>query len=97
MLIKFTDIIVGEWYKKPTGERFEIIALDEEGQVVEIEYFDSTVEEVTASEWRTLGVMMSEPPMEYSSQPSDYNADFGMALEDQHPESWHENPLDSIL
>lgn len=97
MLIKFNDIIVGEWYKKPTGERFEILALDEEGHVVEIEYFNGIVEEITASEWRTLGVMMSEPPTEYSSQPNDYSADFGVALEDQHPDSWYENPLDAIL
>lgn len=97
MLIKFSDIVVGEWYKKPTGERFEVLALDEDSGVVEIEYFDATVEEVTATEWQTLGVMMSEPPVEYAAEPQYGSADFGMALEDQHPESWHENPLDAIM
>lgn len=97
MLIQFTDIIVGEWYKKPNGRRFEIIALDEDNQLVEIEYFDRTVEEISATEWQTLGAMMSEPPIEYTAEPHQESADYGVALEDQHPDAWYENPLDAIM
>lgn len=97
MLVKSYEVIVGEWYKKGTGRRFEIIAMDDNNDLIEIKYYDGTVEEIKVTDWDNMRIVMSEPPEAYYAEPQTNSADYGMALEDQHPESWHENPLDAIL
>jgi hypothetical protein len=61
------DPIVGNWYKNLEDEtRFEVVALDESAQTVEIQYFDGEVEELDLDTWYELGLEAIEAPEDWS-------------------------------
>ena len=43
--------IVGEWYRGGTNELFEVVAIDDQDQTIEIQYFDGTVAEMDFDSW----------------------------------------------
>ena len=43
--------IVGQWYRGSTNELFEVVAIDDQDQTIEIQYFDGTVTEVDFDSW----------------------------------------------
>jgi hypothetical protein len=60
--------VVGEWYLS-SGEQFEVVAVDEDDGTIEIQYFDSTLEELEFEHWRMqvkAGLLTAcEPPDDY--------------------------------
>lgn len=42
---------VGDWFRIRGGELFEVVALDEEDGLIELQYFDGTVEEMELPDW----------------------------------------------
>jgi len=43
--------IVGQWYRGVTNELFEVVAVDEGDETIEIQYFDGTVTEMDFDGW----------------------------------------------
>src|ERR1700730_8248577 len=43
--------VVGQWYRGGTNELFEVVAIDDQDQTIEIQYFDGTVTEVDFDSW----------------------------------------------
>ncbi len=43
--------IVGQWYRGGTNELFEVVAIDDQDQTIEIQYFDGTVAEMEFDSW----------------------------------------------
>jgi hypothetical protein len=43
--------IVGQWYRGGTHELFEVVAIDDQDQTIEIQYFDGTVTEMEFDAW----------------------------------------------
>jgi len=43
--------IIGNWYRITGGERFEVVAYDEDDGTIELQYFDGTVEEMDIEDW----------------------------------------------
>jgi hypothetical protein len=43
--------IVGQWYRGATNELFEVVAIDDQDQTIEIQYFDGTVTEMEFDAW----------------------------------------------
>ena len=43
--------IVGQWYRGGTNELFEVVAIDDQDQTIEIQYFDGTVTEMEFDAW----------------------------------------------
>lgn len=61
------DPIVGNWYKNLEDEtRFEVVALDEKAQAIEIQYFDGEVEELDLDTWYDLVLEAIEAPEDWS-------------------------------
>ena len=61
------DPIVGNWYKNVEDEtEFEVVAVDEEAQTVEIQYFDGEVEEIDLDSWYEIVLEPIEPPEDWS-------------------------------
>lgn len=83
---------VGDWYKSSTHETFEIVAYDAAQGLIEIQYFDGTVEELDLDSWNDQLFMLIEPPEDWSGSMDIERQDYGVDLED----SYHgfENPLD---
>jgi len=61
------DPIIGNWYRnQETGNDFEVVALDEEAQTIEIQYFDGEVEELDLDAWYELAIESIEAPEDWS-------------------------------
>jgi hypothetical protein len=62
---------IGEWYRIRGGEPFEVVAIDEDDDTIEVQYFDGTLEELDLADWqpqRTAGeIEHAEPPEDWSS------------------------------
>ena len=61
---------VGDWYRIRGGDSFEVVALDEEGGQIEMQYFDGTVEEMELDDWIEQAdahvIETAEPPEDWS-------------------------------
>jgi hypothetical protein len=70
------DPIIGSWYRnQETGNDFEVVALDEDAQTVEIQYFDGEVEELDLDAWYELSIDPIEAPEDWSGPFDEMEAD----------------------
>lgn len=82
--------IVGNWYRNlEDNKRFEIVAYDEDDSTIEIQYFESEIEELDLDTWYEL-------PLEVTAEPEDWSGAFDdQVLDDMNdtesgrrPENW---------
>ncbi|MDJ0709656.1 MAG: hypothetical protein QNJ14_04660 [Woeseiaceae bacterium] len=67
--------VIGQWFRRPNGTLFEVVAIDEGDQTVEIQQFDGTIDEVDVDRWQDL--MLTEV-----SAPEDWSGSVDMDPED---------------
>ena len=80
---------VGDWYQDASGENFEVIALDEDQQTVEIQYFDGAIDECDFDTWRDLDVTGMEPPEDWSGPLDIERVDYDMEVDvNAGPDDW---------
>jgi hypothetical protein len=59
--------IVGKWYlDADLDEQFRVVAIDEEREVVEIQYLNGEADEIELEAWSDLDLEAAEPPDEES-------------------------------
>lgn len=56
---------IGDWYQAVNGDRFEIVALDEDEATLEIQHYDGAVEELDFDSWEELEVSNIEQPEDW--------------------------------
>ena len=57
------DPIAGNWYRHlEKDEMFKVVGIDEDRDVIEIQYFDGDVEEIEADAWSEMDLDVAEPP-----------------------------------
>ena len=54
--------IIGDWYQKPDGALFEVVAIDDIENTVEIQSFDGTNTEGEMDASLIIGSQAAEPP-----------------------------------
>ena len=68
--------IIGQWFRRPDGTMFEVVAVDEDDMTVEIQLFDGTIGEVEIDRWPELLVKEVAAPDDWSGSmdmdPEDY-------------------------
>ncbi len=47
----FIKPIVGQWYRGVTDELFEVVAIDDQDETIEVQYFDGSVTEMDLDSW----------------------------------------------
>ena len=62
--------VIGEWYRRPAGESFEVVAIDPDDRTIEIQYFDGTVEEIDLDDWFEEPIEATEAPEDVRNGPS---------------------------
>jgi len=91
---------VGEWYRGVTNELFEVVAIDEEDETIEIQYFDGTVAEMDFDSWneQVLDRMLDPAgaPEDWSGAIDVEAEDLGREFEDNARTAWS-NPEDRAL
>jgi hypothetical protein len=58
--------VIGQWYRRPGGDSFEVVAIDRDDRTIEIQYFDGTVEELEVEEWLEDEIESTEPPEDWT-------------------------------
>ncbi|MGI9222827.1 MAG: DUF6763 family protein [Woeseiaceae bacterium] len=68
--------VIGKWFRRPNGNTFEVVAVDEEDHTIEIQHFDATIEEVDLESWSGLLTVEISAPEDWSGSvdmdPDDY-------------------------
>ncbi len=86
---------IGEWYQSLNGDKFEIVALDEDESTLEIQHYDGAVEEVDFDSWDEMEAFSIEPPEDWSGSLDIEREDYGVDLELTSPTE-HINPFDEL-
>lgn len=61
------DPLVGEWYHMPEkAQKFQVVAIDDHTDTVEIQYFDGTLDELDLAAWYALDVEHIEEPEDWT-------------------------------
>lgn len=61
------EIEIGDWYQTTwAGGRFEVVAIDEDSQTIDVQYFDGTLGEIDFDSWTQLEVQDADPPEDCS-------------------------------
>jgi Family of unknown function (DUF6763) len=71
--------VVGEWYRRPNGALFEIVAIDRDDGTIEVQHFDGTVEEFDLESWDEQEFEEAQAPEDWTGsvdvEPEDYDAE----------------------
>jgi hypothetical protein len=86
---------LSDWYKSINGDKFEIIALDDDAATMEVQFFDGAIEEIDFDTWNDMEVVPIEPPEDWSGSMDLEKEDYGVDLELTAPND-HINPLDEV-
>ena len=54
--------VIGQWFSRPNGTLFEVVAVDEDGGTVELQQFDGTIDEVDLETWPDLFLVEVSAP-----------------------------------
>lgn len=85
------DPIVGMWYKHfDKGEKFEVVAVDEDAKLVEIQTYGGDVDEIDLYAWYALPIEPIESPEDESAPMDDVEADDQGYSEASPPERWED-------
>jgi hypothetical protein len=67
---------VGQWYENiDDNESFRVLSVDEDAELVEIEYLDGDIEEMDIDTWQELDLEMIETPEGWSDEDVDDEED----------------------
>jgi hypothetical protein len=59
--------VVGQWYQNAEEEEtFRVLTVDEDAELVEIEYLDGDIEELDLEEWHELDLELTQEPEGWS-------------------------------
>ncbi len=86
---------VGAWYQTIEGETLEVVAWDPEDQVIEVQFYDGTIEEYDMDTWEELELRLAEPPEDWSGSLDLSKDDYGVDL-DRPAGDNHHNPMDDL-
>jgi hypothetical protein len=58
--------VIGQWYRRATGDSFEVVAIDPDDRTIEIQYFDGTIEELELDDWLEEAILSTDPPEDWT-------------------------------
>lgn len=91
------DPVVDNWYlHKDKGQRFMVVAVDNDNEMVEVQHFDADLEEISFSDWYEMDIEIAAEPENWSGATDVGEVDdYGTEVTDTSAEEWDE-PLNEI-
>jgi len=91
------DPIVGNWYQHlDKGQRFVVVAIDKNEELVETQHFDGDIEEISLEEWYQQDIDTAEEPENWAGALDiGTKDDYGTEITDTNISDWSE-PLEDI-
>ncbi|MGH8205688.1 MAG: DUF6763 family protein [Steroidobacteraceae bacterium] len=88
--------VVGQWYEDvDENESFRVLSVDEDAELIEIEYLDGEVEEIDLETWHELDLDKTEEPEGWAASHEENKDDKKEEEEeDEDPEDWDEDDDD---
>lgn len=90
--------VVGQWYQNVEEEEtFRVLTVDEDAELVEIEYLDGDIEELDLEEWHELDLELTTEPEGWSEDDDDEDDDWDEDDEDEEDDEdddWDEDEDD---
>ena len=81
--------VKGQWYENAEEqETFRVLSVDEDSELVEIEYLDGDIDELDLEEWRELDLELIDEPEGWSDEDEDWDED------DEDDDDWDEDEED---
>ena len=71
--------IVGQWYRGVTNELFEVVAIDDADETIEIQFFDGTVTEMDFDGWNE---QLFDRMLDAADAPEDWSGAVDVEAED---------------
>jgi hypothetical protein len=84
---------IGSWFRGPDGNTFEVVAVDDKDQTIEVQHYDGTLEEFDLEAWRELDIQATGQPEDWSGS-MDVDDEDGPEDDEAH-EEW-DDPLDFV-
>ena len=88
-------IRVGNWFRTIEGEKLEVVAYDQDDGVIEVQFYDGTVEEYDLDDWEELEAVPIAPPEDWAGSYDVTRDDYGVDL-DRPAGDNHTNPFDHL-
>ncbi len=68
--------VPGQWYENPEEEEvFRVLSIDEDSELIELQYEDGDVEEIDYETWQELDLELTEEPEGWSGSDDDDDDD----------------------
>lgn len=81
--------LVGSWYEDTLGRRHEVVAYDEDAELVEVQYFDGVISEYELGDWQERVMVEIAPPEDLGGAFDDLTEDdFGDTERPRRPQDW---------
>src|SRR5262249_32296912 len=89
------DPVAGNWYTHgDKGQTFQVVAVDEDRDVIEIQYFDGDLEQVDSDAWYEMDLELAEPPEDERDPLDDDSTDDGRLSERAIPNREYRDELE---
>jgi hypothetical protein len=64
--------VVGQWYENLEDEdSFRVLSVDEDAELIEIEYLDGDIDEIDLETWQELDLELTDEPEGWSDEDED--------------------------
>ncbi|MBX5461922.1 MAG: hypothetical protein IRZ28_12650 [Steroidobacteraceae bacterium] len=81
----------GQWYENlEEEESFRVLSVDEDSELIEIEYLDGDIEEIDLEAWHEMDLELTEEPEGWSDADEDEDEED----EDEDEEDWDDDDED---
>lgn len=87
--------VIGQWFRKPNGTLFEVVAIDEEDGSVDVQFFDGTIDEIDIERWPDLLLNEASAPEDWSGSVDMDPEDYVGSKEADMPAGFHD-PLEFL-
>lgn len=94
-VIPVPDPAIGRWYRRSNGQLFEVVALDEDDETIELQFFDGTIDEVDVETWSRLLIEPVAAPEDWSGSVDMDPEDYSGNEEGEFPRGYHD-PLELL-
>ncbi|MGD8515126.1 MAG: hypothetical protein PVF52_05885 [Granulosicoccaceae bacterium] len=86
------DPIVDNWYfHRDKGQKFVVVAVDDDSETVEIQHFDGDLEEISFSDWYDMEIEISAEPENWAGAIDVGTVDdLGTEITDTKASEWNE-------
>ncbi|HNP37224.1 MAG TPA: hypothetical protein PKK10_15345 [Woeseiaceae bacterium] len=82
--------VIGQWFRRPGGTLFEVVAIDEDSRTVEIQQFDGTIDELDIERWPDLLLAEANAPEDWSGSVDMEPDDFSNGNNNDLPNGYHD-------